>query len=119
MYSNEDIKVIERYWKNYSLYKREVALCEKAYSKAALKDDKRYQRMLELITAIDTVYKNLEEPFQKFVQIRYWDDYSEILVWEEVADEMEITKAKAYKMRVFVMRETAEAIGYITEPVGI
>lgn len=119
MYSKDDVKVVEGYWKNYQLYKREVALCEKALSKSELKNDRRYQRMKELIAAIDLVYKNLSEQFQKFIQIRYWNKYSSTLEYAEVADELGVSLPKVFKIRVFVMKETAETMGYIAEPLNI
>lgn len=112
----EDVKVIEGYWKNHELLKRERNLLEKVYAADELNADIRYPKLVAILDAIEKVYGELNELFQRFIQVRYWEELSPTYEYSEVADILEVSVAKTYKIRTFVMTKTAKELGYITEP---
>lgn len=115
----EDVKVIEGYWKNHELLKRERNLLEKVYVADELNADIRYPKLVAILDAIEKVYGELNELFQRFIQVRYWEELSPTYEYSEVADILEVSVAKTYKIRTFVMTKTAKELGYITEPIKI
>ena len=114
-----DLKVLENYWKDYHYHKREIDLLENAYSKKQLQNDKRYSRLLEIVNTIDTVLSELKVEHKDFANLRYLSEDADLYDWADVADELGITKAKAYKVRQYILRKTADKLGFVTRPIKV
>lgn len=112
----DDVRTMENYWKNHHFFKYERDLLKKACTTKELKSNNRYQQLVVITNAIEKIYNELDESFKKFIDVRYWGEYSATLEYAEVADEIDVSLPKIYKMRTFVMIRTAEEIGYIGEP---
>lgn len=131
-------KTIEEYWKNINEYRDKLRFREwellhphreqdenigggsSSYisdttgSKAILlAEDERYQYLKKIITSIDKVYNSLDEEMKEFADTRYFSSDSNYYEWEDIAYEIGVSKAKAYKMRNKLIDMTAKAIAWM------
>lgn len=89
--------------------------CDKAI---LLLEDERYQNLKTNIDAIEYVIKKVSEDkkqrlLREFMEMKYISKDSKYLDWEDIADELGITKTKAYKLRNKLIDMTAEKLGWL------
>ena len=130
-------KTIEEFWMNIDDYRKQLKFREwellenknddtnvgggksnqtsdtTAKKAILLAEDTRYQHLKNIIVAIENVYESLDEEMKEFADIRYLSKESNYYEWEDIADEIGVSKAKAYKMRNRLMDLTAERLGWL------
>ena len=80
--------------------------------------DERYQNLKKNIEAIEYVIKKVSEDkkqrlLREFMEMKYISKESSYMDWDDVAIELNITKAKAYKLRNKLIDMTAEKLGWL------
>lgn len=83
-----------------------------------LAEDERYQNLKKNVDAIDYVIKKVSEDkkqrlLREFMEMKYISKESSYMDWDDVAIELDITKAKAYKLRNKLIDMTAEKLGWL------
>ena len=78
-----------------------------------LTTDERYQFLSKTISAVEKVYSALNEEMKEFADMRYRSKESNYLEWEDIAYELGVSKAKAFKMRNKLLDITASEIGWL------
>ena len=83
-----------------------------------LAEDERYQCLKANVDAIEYVIKKVTEDkkqrlLREFMEMKYISKDSSYMDWDDVAIELNITKAKAYKLRNKLIDMTAEKLGWI------
>lgn len=78
-----------------------------------LTTDERYQFLSKTISAVEKVYAALNEEMKEFADMRYRSKESNYLEWEDIAYELGVSKAKAFKMRNKLLDITASEIGWL------
>ena len=83
-----------------------------------LMEDERYQNLKKNIEAIEYVIKKVSEDkkqrlLREFMEMKYISKESSYMDWDDVAIELNITKAKAYKLRNKLIDMTAEKLGWL------
>ena len=135
-------KTIEEYWSDIPSLKRQLNFREweltenkqndenvgggrsskisdpTAQKAALLLQDERYQCLKMNVDAIDYVIKKVTEDkkqrlLREFMEMKYISKDSSYMDWDDVAIELNITKAKAYKLRNKLIDMTAEKLGWI------
>ena len=136
--SRNDIKKIEDYWINIKEYKkklqyREWELLHKhqmpdenigggrsnrtsdtTFVKAtALVEDRKYQSLRAIVEGIEKLYEELDVDSKTIVDMRYWDNGSNFYEWEEIADNLYISRSKVLRKRNALLDKTADVIGFV------
>lgn len=83
-----------------------------------LVEDERYQCLKTNVDAINYVIKKVTEDkkqrlLREFMEMKYISKDSSYMDWDDVAIELNISKAKAYKLRNKLIDMTAEKLGWI------
>ena len=83
-----------------------------------LAGDERYQNLKKNVEAINYVIKEVSEDkklrlLREFMEMKYISRESSYMDWDDVAIELGISKAKAYKLRNKLIDMTAEKLGWI------
>lgn len=106
---------IEEYWYKFDDYKNQLKHreWELKKTKKSTKEDPRYQHLKSVVAAIESVCKSVDETMKKFAYIRYLSKEATYIEWEDVGFELNISLAKAYKMRSRLMDLTAAKLGWI------
>jgi len=83
-----------------------------------LAEDERYQNLKKNVDAIDYVIKKVSEDkkqrlLREFMEMKYISKDSSYMDWEDVAEMLDIKKAKAYKLRNKLIDMTAEKLGWL------
>jgi len=136
-FSIADLQKIEGYWTDIVKLKKELKFKEwellnpereednnigggrssKISDKTAqraiiLAEDKAYQNLKNIIETIESTYKELDEDQKKIVSMRYWDEDG-CYEWQEIADELYISRNKALNKRNNLIDKTAKKLGWI------
>ena len=136
-FNGADLKKIEGYWINIEKLKKDLKFREwellhqwkeqdenigggrasntsdTTFVKAnALVEDRQYQNLKATIEVIEKVYETSEEEEKKIIQMRYWDK-KEGYTWEEIADELYMSRSKVLSKRNYIIDRTAELLGWI------
>lgn len=135
-------KTIEEYWSDIPSLKRQLKFREweltenkkndenigggrssnisdtTAQQAMLLMEDERYQNLKKNVDAIDYVIKKVSEDkkqrlLREFMEMKYISKESSYMDWDDVAIELDITKAKAYKLRNKLIDMTAEKLGWL------
>lgn len=83
-----------------------------------LAGDERYQNLKKNVEAIEYVIKKVSEDkkqrlLREFMEMKYISKESSYMDWDDVAIELGITKAKAYKLRNKLIDMAAEKLGWL------
>ena len=136
--SRNDIKKIEDYWVEIDEYRkklqyREWELLHKhretdenigggksnrtsdtTFVKAtALVEDKKYNNLKSIVDGIDRLYRDLDKDSKTIVDMRYWDKENNFFEWEEIADQLFMSRNKVLRKRNALIDKTAEVIGFV------
>lgn len=137
--NRHDIKKLEEYWINYNenikqLKFREWELMSKnsddensgggsnsvrQISKPTeqlairLLEDKLHQNLTTITNVVKNLYDELDEDAQSIVDRRYWCSGRDYLEWEDIAEELEMTRYKVLRIRNNLLDDTARLIGYV------
>ncbi|WP_117161330.1 transcriptional regulator [Paraliobacillus sp. X-1268] len=71
---------------------------------------KQLNHLREVTSAIETVYKELNEERKKLVHIRYWSKRK--LVWDRIAEECYVSRRQAINWRDEIIQATVEVLGW-------
>lgn len=128
-------KTIEEFWVNIQDYKKQLKFREwellhpyqetesskvqngqvtkPTENKAMiLMQDERYQFLKKVVDTIEQLYTELDSDLKTIVDLRYWsDDFYE---WEEIADQLYISRHKVLRKRNRLIQETAKRIGWLS-----
>lgn len=129
-------KTIEEFWTNIDDYKKQLKFREwellenkttdtnigggksnkisdtTANKAIILAEDTRYQYLKDIVQTIDSMYEELDDDLKTIVNMRYW--YSKIQSeWEEIADELYMSRNKVLRLRNFLIDETARRLGWV------
>lgn len=137
--NRSDIQKLEEYWINHKENERRLKFREwELTSKASddentgagsnsvrntssetenlaikLMSDKLYQNLLTITKAVNNIYKSCDEDMSLIVEMRYWDEDRNCYEWEEIADQLNMSRAKVLRLRNEILKETAELIGWV------
>lgn len=76
-----------------------------------LMQDERYQFLKKVVDTIEQLYTELDNDLKTIVDFRYWsDDFYE---WEEIADQLYMSRHKVLRKRNRLIQETAKRIGWV------
>ena len=103
----DDSKVIERYW-------IELDQLEKWLSDAP-KDERgtlKFKNTKSITESLRKLYETFDDDLKTIIRMRYWD-VDACNEWEEVADQLFISRAKTLRMRDRLLFKTCEAIGWV------
>lgn len=127
-------KTIEEFWTNIQDYKKQLKFREwellhpyqesetpktqntqvtkPTENKAIiLTQDERYQFLKKVVDTIEQLYTELDSDLKTIVDMRYWsDDFYE---WEEIADQLYMSRHKVLRKRNKLIDETAKRIGWV------
>ena len=135
--SRHDVKKLEDYWINISLYKQELrhrerdllegwvetdvnigggkanTISDTTGNKATLlADDTMYQNLKRIVNTIDMMYTELDHYQKTIVDMKYLakkDAYE----WKHVADKLNISVQRVLGIRNNLIDETAKRMGYV------
>ena len=135
--SRLDIQKLEDYWINFSQYKTQLKFREwellnqyvetdtnqgggkgngisnPTERKAlVLAEDMLYQNLKRIVGAIDNIYSSLEGDKKTIVDMRYWDAAG-CYEWEDIAEELDISRNKVLRKRNLLIDKTAERLGWL------
>lgn len=137
MLSKHDIQKLEDYWINHNEYKKRLRYREwellypyqeadtnigggksntitdsTAMRATIFINDALYQRLKRTTEVITKLYDQLDKEQQKIVQMRYWDKDG-CYEWEEIAEELFMSRSKVLRKRNAIIDKTAELLGWI------
>lgn len=130
-----DIQTLERYWTEYHDNKKKLkfrewellnpggqeelvggrssGISDSTGRKAGiLLSDALYQNLQRIIKAVEVLYNNLDEEMQTIVDMRYWSG-EVVYEWEDIADELRISRNKVLRYRNILIDKTAEKVGWV------
>lgn len=105
-----DLQMMEQYWTNHEENKKQLHFLQS--QPIAKKKPLKEQHLKDITEAIDAIYQNLDDDYKTIVQMRYWDS-GEGSEWLEIADELFMSRSKVLRKRDFLMKQTAERIGWV------
>ena len=137
--NRNDIQKLEEYWINHKesekrLKFREWELTSKASddentgggsnsvrnvssdvenSVIRLSNDKLYKNLLTITRTINELYKTADEDITTIIEMRYFDDERNCYEWEEIADRLNMSRAKVLRLRNELLNDTAKMIGWV------
>lgn len=136
--SRTDIKKLEDYWIKYEEYKKRMQFREweimnphreqdenigggksnrtsdtTFVKAAALVEDKKYNNFKAIVDGIANLYAQLDDDQKKIVDMRYWDKESNCYEWEDIADELFMSRNKVLRKRNLLLDKTAEVTGFV------
>lgn len=107
--SKIDIELLERGWINHKGNKERLSFLNSLNGLS--ENEKRLKQNLENVTqVIDSVYEDLDDDLKAIVDMRYWDK-SKYYDWEEIADELFLSRSKVLRKRNLLLKKTADLIG--------
>ena len=136
-FNDADLKKIEGYWINIDKLKKDLKFREwellhawkeqdenigggrssntsdTTFQKAnALVEDKVYCNLKNIVETLETLYTQLDDIQKRIVELRYWDKEG-CWEWEDIAEELNISRNKALNKRNALIDKTAEKLGWI------
>ena len=135
--NEHDLKKLEGYWTDINKLKKDLRyrewellnphqeqdtnigggksgkISDTTFQKAtALLEDKQYNNLKNVIQVIEEVYKELDDLQKSIVDMRYWDkeNYWE---WNDIAEELNVSRSKVLNKRNSIIDKTAERIGWV------
>lgn len=129
-------KTIEEYWTNINDYRKQLKFREweltenkstdenigggkanrisdtTANKAMILLQDERYQNDSKIVRAIEQTYASVDKDLQTIVNMRYWDKEG-TYEWEDIADELYISRSKVLRKRNLLIDKTAERLGWL------
>lgn len=80
---------------------------------AKLLNDKTYQNLKSIIGSIEHLYKNADKDIKTIVDMRYWDEERNCYEWEDIADQLNMSRSKVLRLRNVLLDDTADMIGWV------
>ena len=135
--NEHDLKKLEGYWIDLAKLKKDLryrewellnpyqeednntgggkssSISDTTFQKAtALLEDKQYNNLKNVIQVIEEVYKELDDLQKSIVDMRYWDkeNYWE---WNDIAEELNVSRSKVLNKRNSIIDKTAERLGWV------
>lgn len=130
-------KTIEEYWININDYRKQLKFREwellepyrdqdanvgggkantisdtTANRAMILLQDERYQNDSKIVRAIEQTYASADKDLQAIVKMRYWDKEG-TYEWEDIAEELYISRSKVLRKRNLLIDKTAERLGWL------
>lgn len=78
-----------------------------------LMEDKLYQNLLTVINSIERLYEQSDINTQRIVDSRYWNDDIYVYEWDEIADELGLSRSSVLRLRNSLLNKTAKEIGWV------
>jgi RinA family phage transcriptional activator len=79
-----------------------------------LATNKRLEQLEQIVKAIDDVYQSLPYEYKRLIQLRYWTSrkyrWEQKLTWERIADELHVSRRKAFLMREEIIEAIARRL---------
>ena len=75
-----------------------------------LASDDKYQNIKRIIKSVEDIYSSLDDETKRIVDMRYNSKYN---TWEDIAEELYMSKAKVLRIRNKILDLTAEFIGWV------
>lgn len=132
-----DLQKLESYWRNLTQLKKELKFREwellepyreqdtnigggkantisdtTAIKAMLLAEDKKYNITKEIITTVEDIYAILDNDRKTIVQMRYWDK-SNCYEWEDIADQLHMSRYRVLRLRNTIIDETARRLTWI------
>ena len=132
-----DLQKLESYWRDLNQLKKELKFREwellepyreqdtnigsgkintigdtTAMKAMALTEDKKYNATKEIITTVEDIYAILDDDRKTIVQMRYWDK-SNCYEWEDIADQLHMSRYRVLRLRNTIIDETARRLTWI------
>lgn len=92
-----------------------VRVITKPTEQVALKltKDKLYQNLKAITSAVVDLYEKSDDDIKTIVDMRYWDEDRNCYEWEEIADRLNMSRAKVLRLRNSLLNDTADRIGWV------
>jgi len=104
-----DIQKLESYWSNQKELLKELKFREDELG-TTKDNDWKYQNLFRLIQTIQDIYTSLDDDVRHIVDMRYNERYN---TWEDIAEQLFMSKTKVLRIRNKLLDLTAEKIGWI------
>jgi len=137
--NKHDIQKLEEYWSNYKQNKQQLKYREwelmsrnsddentgggansvRTISKPTeqlatrLIEDKLYQNLKQITHVVESLYHESEGDLKVIVDMRYWDAERNCYEWEEIADQLNMSRSKVLRLRNGLLDDTADLIGWV------
>lgn len=134
--SKHDLHKLEEYWSNHEQNKRllkyrEWELTAKSnadentgggrsgisnptqQTACKLLNDLMYQNLKTITDVVDRLYRQADNDIKTIVDMRYWDKERNCYEWEEIADQLNLSRSKVLRLRNVLLDETADSIGWV------
>jgi RinA family phage transcriptional activator len=76
-----------------------------------LSTNRQLRYLEEIAKSIEDVYNALPNEYKKLVQLRYWRKGTK-LTWDQIADELHVSKRQAIRWRDDIIQATIEVLGW-------
>lgn len=131
-----DLQKLESYWRDLNQLKKELKFREwellepyreqdtniggkantisdtTAIKAMLLAEDKKYNITKEIITTVEDIYAILDNDRKTIVRMRYWDK-SNCYEWEDIADQLHMSRYRVLRLRNTIIDETARRLTWI------
>lgn len=78
-----------------------------------LAEDNLYQNLVTITKAVESIYKRSDINTKSIVESRYWNDDIYVYEWDEIADELGLSRSSVLRLRNSLLNETAREIGWV------
>lgn len=78
-----------------------------------LAEDNLYQNLVTITKAVESIYERSDINTKSIVESRYWNDDIYVYEWDEIADELGLSRSSVLRLRNSLLNETAKEIGWV------
>lgn len=78
-----------------------------------LSEDNLYQNLVTITKAVESIYERSDVNTKSIVESRYWNDDIYVYEWDEIADELGLSRSSVLRLRNSLLNETAREIGWV------
>lgn len=78
-----------------------------------LAEDNLYQNLVTITKAVESIYERSDINTKSIVESRYWNDDIYVYEWDEIADELGLSRSSVLRLRNSLLNETAREIGWV------
>lgn len=76
-------------------------------------EDKLYQNLKHITHVVESLYRESDGDLKVIVDMRYWDLERNCFEWEEIADQLNMSRSKVLRLRNGLLDDTASLIGWV------
>lgn len=95
--------------------KNSVRTLSKPTEQCAVKlaEDNLYNNLKNITKAVERLYERADDDKKTIVDMRYWDSENNCYEWEEIADQLNMSRSKVLRLRNSLLDDTADEIGWV------